>query len=81
MEEVVLSFVMVSVIVLYSDSRFQGVFEAICKFLLITLWPLARGKHKGNSVEKHHQFLNKTQAITGKYCGSHGVFMKNAKTS
>ena len=47
----------------------------------MTFWNLALGNHKGNSVEKYHWFLNKTQDIVGKDHGSHGVFIQNAKTS
>ena len=80
MEEVVLSFCMVAVVVEDSGSRFQVAFEAICKFLQITSLPLSRGNHKVNSVENCHWFLNKTQAIAGKYRVSHDIFIQNSKT-
>ena len=51
MEEVVLSFGMVSVVVVDSYRRFRGAFEAMCKCLKITLWPLASRNHNGSSVE------------------------------
>merc|ERR1711884_245058 len=41
MENVVLSFGMVAVVVVDADSKFKGVFEELCKILKITLWPLA----------------------------------------
>ena len=80
MEEVVLSFCMVEVVVEDSGSRFQVAFEAICKFLQITSLPLSRGNHKVNSVEKYHRLLKKkVQSIAGQYCDSRGVFLQNAK--
>ena len=75
-----LSFGMVLVVVLDADIRFRGAFKEMCSCLQMTFWPLARGDHKRNSVEKYHQFLNKTQAIAGKYYGSHDVFIRNSKT-
>ena len=53
----------------------------MCRFLQIKLWTLACVNNKGNSVENYHLFLNKTQAITGQYFGSHDVFIQNVKTS
>ena len=81
MEEVVLSFGMVSVVIIDTDNRPRGAFEEMCKFLQIIFWPLSRVNHKGNSVEKYHHFLNKTQAIAGQDCVRHDVFIVNAKTS
>ena len=81
MEDVILSFGMVAVVVVDADSRFRGVFEEVCTILKITMWPLARGNHKGLSVERYHRFLNKTQAIAGQDRGTHEVFQQNAKTS
>ena len=63
MEEVVLSFGMVSVVVVDSDRRFRCVFEEKCKCLQITFLPLEISNHKENGVEKYYRFLNKTQAI------------------
>ena len=81
MEEVVLSFGMVEVVVVDSYSRFRGAFESMCKCLQIIFWPLAFRNNKVNRVEKFHQLLNKTQSIARQYRGSHDVFIKNAKTS
>ena len=53
----------------------------MCKFFQIIFWPLSYGNNKGISVEKYHRFLNKTQATTRQYRGSHDVFVQNAKTS
>ena len=54
-----------------ADSKFQSVFEDICKALKIHLWPFDQGNHKGLSVEKYHRFLNKTQTIVGQDRGTH----------
>jgi len=53
----------------------------MCQRLDFIFWPLARGNHKGDSVEKYHQFLNKTQAIVGADMGTHFNFVENSKTS
>ena len=46
MEEVVLSFGMVKMVVVDADSRFKATFEAMCKRLQITFWPLSHVNHK-----------------------------------
>ena len=81
MEQVVLSFGMVTIIVVDVDSKFLHFFKAICTALAIKLWPLSRGKHKGMSVERYHQFLNKTQTTNGEDRGTHHTFIENSKTS
>ena len=53
----------------------------MCEILKITLWPLSWGNHKGNSVERYHRFLNKTQTIIGQDRGTHHTFVQNVKTS
>ena len=53
----------------------------MCKLLKLTFWPLSRGNHKGNSVERYHRFLNKTQTISGQNRGTYEVFHQNIKTS
>ena len=63
MSQVVLSFGMVAIVVVDADSRFRSTFEAMCTMLKLTFWPLARGNHKGNSVERYHGFLNKAHTI------------------
>ena len=65
---------MVVVVVVDADSWFQSNFDAMCKLLKLTFWPLSRGNHKGNSVERYHRFLNKTQTISGQDRGTHEVF-------
>ena len=60
MEQVVLSFGMVAVVVVDADSKFLDLFKAMCVALDIVFWPLSRGNHKGLSVERYHRFLNKT---------------------
>ena len=77
MEEVILSFCMVPVVVVDADSRFLSAFEEACKILKIKFWPLARSNHKGLSVERYHRFLNKTQAIVGQDRGTQKVFEQN----
>ena len=81
MADVVLTFGMCSVVVIDDGSSFKGVFIQMCRTLDITHWVLSRGNHKGNSVEKYHRFLNKTQAISGNDRGTHDVYIQNAKTS
>ena len=54
MENVVLAYGMVAVVVVDDGSTFKGLFQDMCSALKLTLWPLARGNHKGNSVEKYH---------------------------
>ena len=81
MEQVVLSFGMVAVVVVDADSKFLHFFKDMCKRLNINVWPLSRGNHKGRSVERYHRFLNKTQTINGEDRGSHHTFIENSKTS
>ena len=81
MENVVLSFGMVAVVVVDADSKFLNDFKTMCDVLKITFWPLSRGNHKGNSVERYHRFLNKTQTIVGQDRGTHHTFLQNMKTS
>ena len=44
-------------------------------------WSLLRENHKGNSAERYHIFLNKTQTISEQDQGTHEVFHQNIKTS
>ena len=81
MESVVLSFGMVAVVVVDADSKFRGVFEELCNILKLVFWPLARGNHKGLSVERFHRFFNKTQTICGNDRCTHESFTTNIKTS
>ena len=53
----------------------------MCKSLQIKFWPLASVNNKGNSVEKYHRFLNKTQSIVGQDRVSHDKMTQNVKTS
>ena len=55
-EQYVLSFGMITVIVVDADSKLLGIFMAICNALDIQFWPLSRGNHKGLGVEKYHRF-------------------------
>ena len=81
MEDVVLTFGMVAVVVVDADSKFLREFEEMCKALKMVFWPLARGNHKAMRVECYHRFLNKTQTIVGQDRGTHETFVQNAKTS
>lgn len=63
MELVVFTFGMVAVVVVDVDCKFLHLFMEMCKSLGFKFWPLSRGNHKGNSVEKYHRCLNKTQTI------------------
>ena len=80
MQEVVLSFGVVAVVVVDADNKFCGTFEEACNTLKITFWTLARVNHKGNSVERYHCVLDKTQTICGTDRGTHHTFATNIKT-
>ena len=81
MKQVVLSFGMVTVVVVDTDSKFLYFFKDMCKRLDISVCPLSRGNHKGMSVERYHRFLNKTQTINGEDRGLYHTFIENSKTS
>ena len=51
MEQVVLTFGLVAVVVVDADSKFLGLFEDMCHRLGFIFWPLSRGYHKALSVE------------------------------
>ena len=52
----------------------------MCEHLKLTYWCISQGNNKGNSAEKYHRLLNKTQTITGTDRGRHGKFIQNSKT-
>ena len=81
MENVVILFGMVAIIVVDAGIWFNSVFKYMCSDLGIIYWNLAHGNHKGMSIEKYHRFLNKTQAILDQYRGTNNIFLQNAKTS
>ena len=81
MSAVVLTFGMCSVVVIDDVGSFKVVFIAMCEVFHIIYWCLSRGNHKGNSVERYHRFINKTQAIVGNDRGTHDVYIQNSKTS
>ena len=82
MSDVILTFGMCApVIIVDEGSNFKVAFQEMCDILKITCWLLARGNHKGLSVERYHRFLNKTQTIAGNDRGTHAVFIQNSKTS
>ena len=51
------------------------------KILKLHIWPLARGDHKGNDVEKNHRFLHKTSIILGNDHGTHDGIACTIKTT
>ena len=79
MENVVLSFGMVAILVVDVNSQFKSVFKDMCTALGIIYWNIARGNHRGTILEKYHLFLNKNHATAGRDRGTHGVFLQNAK--
>ena len=81
MEEVLLTFDMCEVVVVYDGINFKGIFKEMCEHFKLTSWCISQGNHKGNSAKKYHHFLNKTQTITGTDIGSHDKFIQNSKTS
>ena len=66
MEQVVLNFGIVAIVVVDADSRFLSKFVAMYKILKLTFWPLSCGNHKGNLVEHYHHFLNKDRLFMAK---------------
>ena len=66
MEDVVLIFGMVDVVVVNVDSKLMHVFKEMCTALKIMFWPLARGNHKGNSVENTIVSLIKHKLLLAK---------------
>ena len=81
MEQVVLTFGVCAIIVVDDGSEFKGIMTSVAKILRIDTWTLFRGNHKGNSVERFHRFLNKTQTISGNDRNAHKSFTENAKIS
>ena len=81
MKQVILTFGMITAVVVNTDSRFRSTFEAMCKLLKLIFWSLSRRNHKGNSVESYHKFLDKTQTISGQDRETHEVFHQNIKPS
>ena len=79
--EVFLNFGMYAVIVIDGGSNFNSTFKTMCESLKIAYWCISIGEHKGNSFKNIHQFLNKTQTITGGDRGTRSGFIQNVKTS
>ena len=63
-----------------ANINFLHLFKEMCAVLDITFWSLSRGKHKGLSVERYHQFLKKTQTIVGNDRRTYISFIENSKT-
>ena len=72
---------MCSVVVIDDSSTFKKVFIEICFALKIHYWYLSRGNNQCNSVGHYHQFLNKTQTISGNDRSTNKVFIENVETS
>ena len=66
MENDVLSFGMVEILVVGDDSWLKSVFKYMCAALVIMYWPLARGNQKVMSVEKIAAFLTKCRQLQAK---------------
>ena len=81
MANIVLMFGICFVVVVDDGSSFKSTFIDMCIQVKIHYWCLSRGNHKGNSVERYHRFLNKTQAIVGNDRGTNSTFEQNAKVS
>ena len=50
MEEVVLPYAIIAILVVDAGGQFKGIFEAMCKILRITYWQLSRRNHEENRV-------------------------------
>ena len=81
MDNVVLSFVMVEILVVDAKIKFKSVFKDMCAALGIIYWHLVRGNQKVTSIEKYHRFINKMQATAVQDRGTYAVFLQNEKTS
>ena len=78
---VVLSFGILSIFVIDNGSLFKGLFVAMCGALDLAYWCLSRGKHTGNSVERYHRLLRKTQSTSDTDWITHDIYIQNAKTA
>ena len=54
MENGVLTFGMVAIVIVDADRKFRHLFEEMCASLKTNSWILARGSHKSCSVECYH---------------------------
>ena len=79
MEQVILTFGMVDVAVVDADSRFQSTFEAMCKLLKLTFWPLSRGNHKGKVLNVTIDFLTKLKLLVNRIEGHMRCFIRILK--
>ena len=60
MDNIVLLFGMVAILVVDANGWFKSVFKDMCAAMGIIYWHLKRGNHKGMIVEKYPRFINKT---------------------
>ena len=81
MDNSVILFGLVAILVVGTDRRFKSIFKDVCAVLVIIYCPLVSDNHKGMSVENHHRFLKKTQAIAVQDRVTYDFFIQNAKTS
>ena len=51
MEEVLLTFGMCAVVVVYDRRNFKDISKEMCEHLKLTCWCISRGNHKGNSAK------------------------------
>ena len=59
MSDVVLMFGMCYIVVVDAGSLFKGIFMVMYNALYLIYRCLSRGNHRGSSVERYHQFINK----------------------
>ena len=78
---IALSFGMIELVFVDTDSKFRSIFEEMYTALKIYFWPLARGNHKGLLVDQYDGYLNKTQTIAGQDHVKHLSILQNAKIS
>ena len=79
--DVIMTFGMCSVVVIDDGSTFNSAFIKMCISLNINHWCLSRDNHRGDSVERYHRFLNKTQTINDSDQGTYDIYIQNTKTS
>ena len=81
MENVIILFVMVAILVIDTSSRFKSILKRYVRSSGDSILSSCTRELKKTSVEKYHRFINKTQAIVGQDKGTHDAFLQNTKTS
>ena len=74
MQHVLLKFGMCHLVVIDYGTPFMEDFVAMCQALNLNYDVLAKGNHKGLSVEHFHRFLNKSVTIAAEECGTNDIF-------